>query len=262
MGHTDIHRIVKADRLGKRPSSQQIVDMALNDWYDDPDDDRGSANVWGSYTTAPSSEDHAWMLSSARRAAHHARNGLDEAIITPIPRDSDIVHTKKNITMKVKGALADRLRSTYSYDERNALSAQISADTGKRVVALKITKFPTRKKAKAVATEGKSVTVYDVIGHDPTRQRETRVAAGIDTFPNAKAKAVELAGDSSMDDYSQFFVRARIQRVLEDGTSNQDMAVITRPVADEVSITVEVTFETVKASWKVDRYQVVFDIHH
>jgi hypothetical protein len=121
---------------------------------------------------------------------------------------------------------------------------------GNAVTNVSAVTLPRARKAVAAATEGKSVTRYELV------EGRTRIpATTYDTKAAARTAAINLIDSGTR--YRRIAVRAVVQRE----TGNGDLVVIERPEAELTEITVNVTMSVPKAGAVQSGWTVGFSCH-
>lgn len=173
--------------------------------------------------------------------------------------DAAPIKSVKRMKIQASGKLVEDMRRNAwgaSFDFQKLVAEQVGSSFSK----LEVVKFPSSRKPVAETTEGKTVTVYKVYG---VERGQADLLASCHSQAAARAKALELAADESFPAnrhvrYETFEVRP----VIERDSGEQAVVRIVRPVAETVTVEVEVTTEKFPATAKVTHYRVMFDYHH
>lgn len=168
---------------------------------------------------------------------------------TPIVRyTDDYTETKKKVIKSVSREVYERMRRNHR--ESNPVNyCNLFEDT---VYKATVVSFPKVKAPKASNTEGKMVVKYVLVSKGSTLEEK------YDSIAEARTEALRILNLPKNERFSRFTVEA--VAVREDG--NSVMAVIERPIPDEVKVTFEVTYRIPKKNAKVHGYVLAYDFHH
>lgn len=237
----------------------RLANYLVREWCDDPDEDRGDPNTYKvEYVGVVPSEmvDH-----------------LAEGVITSrtpifgIADPKDVTYKNITVDVEVTGEQLRGLRGNY-YESINAVrEAAEKLVTGKNVIPYSgKLKLPAPRKFQATATEGKSVTKYDVIAVLSNGQREKRSQK--DSQAEARAEALTIAQKEAdwltknPNSYGSRPVSYEVQAVVVREGGNAALVVIARPEPETAKVSVTIKTYVVKPTAKPTAYKIAFDYHH
>ena len=240
-----------------RTFESAMVDAAVQKWRDD-EAGRWSDARAGSGFLAPIMSEQAlsWYTSEDDT---HSRIVM-ESVVIPVAAQDDVIVKTVKVRVRVDAAQLAQARAAFVAARSSRAHvpfplrslAMEHAPSG--AVEMVIAAVPAARKPVAVATEGKSVTRYEVVG--PAGFAGRRVDGEDATQAGARALAVKLMSDDQT--ITSLDIRGRVVR-----DSGDDALVnVTRPAAENATVTVEFTTHAVKPNAQPVKYVVVFDYHH
>lgn len=275
MGHATAFRTVSAEvaeSIMKDPAPtyrsswgyaetkyDRLANYLVREWGDDPDEDRGDPNTYKVN----------YVGVVPREMVDHLAEGVitSRTPIFGIADEKDVAYKNITVEVEVTGAQLRGLRGNI-YDSVNTVrEAAEKLATGKNVVPYSAKfKLPAPRKFQATATEGKSVTKYDVIAVLGSGAREKRVQK--DSQAEARAAALTIAQKEAdwfaenPNHYGSRPVSYEVQAVVVREGGNAALVVIARPEPETAKVSVTIKTYTVKPTAKPTAYTVAFDYHH
>jgi hypothetical protein len=248
MGHFLAEVEIPVSHVKPTDTVSQIVNFAVRDWMDDPDQDRGSENA-GSGFKAPlltRPQMGRWVTSNINKIHR-------DSVVIPLVAEKDEKETTKKVKFTVSGKLATRLQKTNDWQAQWDLYWLVYAEYGMTLTKVTTIKFPKAKKAVAVTGTAKVVTRYMIVSDDKVVQQDFISQAA------ARAEAIRLVNSDEKADINHTDVEVR-GYLVRDG-AGRAIVKISRPEADTAEIELMLTFTEPKANAKVATYQVMFDYH-
>lgn len=237
----------------------EMVTIALGIWRDEAAGRWDSANA-GNGFLAPNLPRE---VISNYLDSHHG-DVVTASVVIPVITDTDVRVTTKTVKVPVTAAELAKVRAHLAanpdandpvlpYEIRDRLVTE----HGMHMVSARVVKTPAPRKPVATTTDGKARTVYRVMGPD----RFSRRAILATKATQAEARAAALSIMEADLRITKLDVIAEVIRVTDDGTTNNALLTVERPVAEGTTIDVELTFHHAKHNAKVDHYSVFFSVH-
>lgn len=240
MGHSTATVKLDLNELPAHPSPRTIMDAAVRKWQDE-EADRWDDPRHGYPGLSPIASERA-----AYNLLEDDEDGRAESQIVPITSD----YTEKTSTVRLEVSAAELTELRQGSYWRLLEAGRF----GKAVVKVEIAQLPKPRAPRAVATEGKAVTLYRIVnGNGHPAQG---FAPSYPSQADARSAAVDYMKENPA--CSELAVEAFIRR----DTGKAALVTITRPEPESSTATFKVTTQTPKPKAKITGYIVAFDYHH
>lgn len=243
MGHFTETRKV---RFSDAATGYSALDCAVDSWRNDSDSDGGDARL-AHFDATPMMTPAAANYLAYQDADFEITS--DRSAVIPLCSTDDAVASAHTVSVTVPGSALHVDHLLYG-----ALRRSLREQFGLVLAGFKVVDLPEPGEAAAVDTDGEIVIRYSVI-----KQRGamfSRPDGDFATLPEARAAALDLM--SRTPD----IISARVEAFVSRKGGETALVNLTRPVADEVVVGVEVNLSTPKTGAKQDAWLVSFDYHN
>lgn len=263
MGHSTADEYLRKAQFPGNVTADVLLRAAVDQWYDEEAGRYDDARP-GNPKMYPVMTEH-----QRTRLFNYSEYGLvrdGQSAIFPIIAESDFIKKTRKIRVTVPGSVIDGLQKGNLATGVVPLNDIVLKQEGDSVDTIDVVKLPAKRKPVAVTTEGKTVTLYKIVGvfnDSPyASNNEYVLAESISSQAEARSKAIEAAAAGVTRNFRGAFDAIEVRPYQIRDTGDSAVVRVTIPVSESGTVEVAVTYATPKKNAEIIGWNVYFDYHH